>query len=160
VHEAICSPTQPFAPVNSVNNSRLSTYTRRTAAADPSYCFHEPAACQLQNCKSMNTRATLVLTGAAAFAGGLIAGILLAPESGHRMRSKLIARMNVPVRWVDDRLDELEGKLHDLENHVEGVRKQVRTATIGRVVPDVPDREAFDVDSAEIARELPRMPKR
>jgi gas vesicle protein len=108
----------------------------------------------------MNTRATLVLTGAAAFAGGLIAGILLAPESGHRMRSKLIARMNVPVRWVDDRLDELEGKLHDLENHVEGVRKQVRTATIGRVVPDVPDREAFDVDSAEIARELPRMPKR
>jgi hypothetical protein len=113
-----------------------------------------------QTPKLMNTRATLVLTGAAAFAGGLIAGILLAPESGHRMRGKLIARMNVPVRWVDDRLDELEGKLHDLESHVEGVRKQVRTATIDRVIPDVPDREAFDVDSAEIARELPRMPKR
>ena len=69
----------------------------------------------------MSTAKTLLL----GMAGGLVAGILLAPEKGSRTRSNLTKKGEDILDSFKDKfdglLDELSGKLEQAEKEIEGL---------------------------------------
>ena len=102
-----------------------------------------------------------VLTGLAAFAGGFLAGVLLAPSSGRETRDRLsdearnrMKSLEGQVRGVEDRLASLSDQIHDASD-------QFRTAAAHKVLPDVPeDPEAFKLDEEEVEADLRHMPRK
>ncbi len=121
-----------------------------------------------------STRDTL-LTALAAFAGGLLTGILIAPDSGARTRERIADEARARMKRLEGRLDSIQEQLSGLDDVLgrktadltrrarqvgEQVSARVRSAAheAGSVVPDDPD--AFHVDSGEVAHDLRRMPKK
>lgn len=105
-----------------------------------------------------------VITGLLAFAGGFLAGILLAPESGAKTRKKIAKEAQSQLRGLGKQLD-------GLETRIEGLQKQVReTGThLGERVVDAAKQvvttvteEAAEirVEANDVARDLRRMPRK
>lgn len=104
------------------------------------------------------------LTGLFAFAGGMLAGILLAPQSGAATRAKLSEEGRVQLKRMEDQLASLEKKLAEVGDHVVATSHEMggkmRESTVGQVLPDVPDAEAFKVDDKEVASDLRHLPRK
>jgi gas vesicle protein len=104
------------------------------------------------------------LTGLVAFAGGMLAGILLAPQSGADTRAKLSEEGKVQLKRMEDQLAALEQKLSEVGDQVvatsQEVGGKVRESTVGQVLPEVPDAEAFKVDDKEVASDLRHLPRK
>lgn len=74
-----------------------------------------------------------LLTGTTAFAGGLIAGLLLTPKSGRENR-KLISRYGEETkRWLEDRSRKFK---EDGEKRIDRVSKGIKK-TVKDSVPDL-----------------------
>lgn len=104
----------------------------------------------------------------AAFTGGLLAGLLLAPRSGRKMRRLIAKKAQAQSRWAEQRLHDVETQLSALEQQLRdagaGLSDQLRDATqkaVEQVTPTVPDDPAaWSVEGREVASELRRMPRR
>ncbi|RMF53896.1 MAG: YtxH domain-containing protein [Bacteroidetes bacterium] len=116
----------------------------------------------------MATNRNLFTTALLAFAGGLAAGLLFAPESGRTSREKLAARIRAERRRLERQIQALEEQLGHLEEQIvsaghemgERVREAAHRAE-EQITPDLPDDpEAFKVDDEEMAQDLRRMPRR
>ena len=115
----------------------------------------------------MNTRLAVLLTGLSSFAGGFILGLLVAPESGREARQRVSLAAHGSTRWMGDRLQELEGRLHEIEAQVQEtglhLSQRVREATgrtLDAYVPSVPNEDAWDIRREDLSRNLRRMPRR
>lgn len=114
----------------------------------------------------MRTTSNLLLTAAAAFSGGLLAGLLFAPQSGRRARAGIARRARGSHDWLTDRFRAVETRLGRLEDQVQDIGEQLserlRTTTsqaLDQVLPGLPEGDpAWSLDSREIARELRDMP--
>ena len=103
-------------------------------------------------------------TGLVAFAGGMLAGILLAPQSGAATRAKLSEEGRVQLKRMEDQLAVLEKKLSEVGGQVVAsgheMGGKMRESTVGQVLPDVPDSESFKVDDKEVASDLRHLPRK
>lgn len=108
-----------------------------------------------------------VAASIAAFAGGVLAGILFAPQSGREFRRAIANRALVPAHWVEGRFYEIERQLEALEQELRATSaefsEKLRDAThraVAQYVPDFPENpEAWDVDGPELTRDLPGLPR-
>ena len=106
-----------------------------------------------------------VLTGLAAFAGGVVAGILLAPQSGAETREQISGEAKASLRRLEGQIQGLEKRLADLgEQLKEGGQElgdKVKKSTIDQVLPEVPgDPAAFDLAGDDVSRDLRHMPRK
>lgn len=105
----------------------------------------------------------LLVTGLAAFAGGVVAGILFAPDSGARTRARIAEEARAQARNLEKKLSGLESKIDDLQKQVRetGTHLGERVVEAARhaaaPVPDDP--EAFHVEKGDVAQDLRRMPR-
>lgn len=113
----------------------------------------------------MNTKQSVLLTSALAFASGFLGGLLYASESGRQVRAQVSQRAAGSSRWLEQHLHGLEERLHELEGRLnavsEGVGARVRQATdraAEHYVPQAPSE--WDMHDADLARSLRRMPRR
>ncbi|MBO6577299.1 MAG: YtxH domain-containing protein [Rhodothermales bacterium] len=105
------------------------------------------------------------MTGVVAFAGGVVAGILLAPQSGAETRERLSDEARSRLSRIDGQLDGLEKRLAEVSAHLReashDLGERVKHSTVDQVLPDVPeDPEAFEVDRDEVASDLRHMPRK
>lgn len=115
----------------------------------------------------MRTSGRLLVTVAAAFAGGYLAGLLFAPLSGRQSRSAIAQRARSQSQRLEQQLHALEERLLDAEQQLEEAGHQfserVRDAThraMGHYVPTFDEEEVdWDVHKGEITRDLRRMPR-
>lgn len=114
----------------------------------------------------MKATTKLVLTAAAAFAGGYAAGLLTAPQSGSRLRRVVARQVGVPTRWVEARFHEIERQLVTLEHQLMAtsadLSERLREATHRAVdfyVPSMPEAASnWEVKDTEVTGDLRRMP--
>ncbi|MDX1546881.1 MAG: YtxH domain-containing protein [Rhodothermales bacterium] len=105
----------------------------------------------------MNNRLSLLLAAAAGFAGGLLTGLLAAPEAGHATRRRLADSARGSTRWMEDRLHALEAQLGEIEQQIE----DAGISLADQYLPGLPDDEAaWAVERDEIDRNLRRLPRR
>lgn len=118
----------------------------------------------------MNSRRDLDILVAAvvAFAGGLAAGLLLAPQSGRTLRGMIAERARAQTRWVEQQLNTVEERLATVEDRLresgQELGAKVREATqkaVDQVVPSLPDDpEEWNLEDKDVAGELRRMPRK
>jgi gas vesicle protein len=113
----------------------------------------------------MNTRQTQLLTAVAAFAGGFLAGVLLAPQSGREARRRIARTAQDSTRWVEDRLQTVETQLGALEQQIQAAGAQfgekvqeVAAKTVEQYVPSLPD-DSDLLEKEDLTRDLRRMPR-
>jgi gas vesicle protein len=114
----------------------------------------------------MNRNLSWIAALAAAFAGGLLTGILFAPRTGRDLRQSIASRALEPAHWAEERLQEIERQLVALERDLRASStefgeklRETTHRTVSHYVPEVPDdTKAWNVDSPEVTRDLPRMP--
>ncbi len=116
----------------------------------------------------MSTTSKLI-TAVSAFAGGILAGMLLAPESGKENRRRVAARMKEQSRKIEQQLNELEEKYHDIEKEVvatsHDIADKLRDKTYQTVdhyltsVPDDADKE-WGIEGEDVAQNLKRIPRK
>lgn len=101
------------------------------------------------------------LSGLVAFAGGVFAGFLLAPQSGAETRAKLSEEGRARLKGIEDQLESLESRLGELGGQVRAKGNQVKNSAVGQVLPDLPDDpEAFKVGDDDVAGDLRHMPRK
>ncbi|GIV59587.1 YtxH domain-containing protein [Rhodocaloribacter litoris] len=116
----------------------------------------------------MYTNRDLICTALLAFAGGVAAGILFAPDSGRASREKIAARLRAERRRIEQQLRAMEEQLSSLEAQLvsagQEVGEKVREAAQrvqAQLTPDLPgDPDAWKVEDNELGRDLRRMPRR
>ena len=105
-----------------------------------------------------------ILTGLLAFAGGFLAGVLLAPDSGSKTRERITKEAQSQLRNLGKQLD-------GLENRIDGLQKQVKEGgthlgervvdAAKQVVSGAADEAAdFTVEANDVAKDLRRMPRK
>jgi len=111
----------------------------------------------------MNSRQSLLLTALASFAGGFVAGVLMAPES----RRRLAAGAQGSARWVGHQMHAIEAQLTALEHQLNTISadlgERVRATTkeaFDPHVPSIPDEEMWEFEGEDVARDLRRMPRK
>lgn len=111
----------------------------------------------------MNATKSLFVA-AAAFAGGYLAGLMLAPYSGERNRRIVRDKLRAQSRWFEAQFATLEGKVEAMEQQVEHLGHEIADAahkTVEHFVPSLPDDpDAFHIERKDVAKDLRRMPKR
>lgn len=116
----------------------------------------------------MRHAANTLIVGLTAFAGGLIAGLLIAPESGEKSRRRLAAAARQQIDRLEGQVRTLERRLHEMEDDVRSsgrdIADRVRTATADAahaVLPDLGDEdEPWELGRQDVAHSLRRMPRR
>ncbi len=111
----------------------------------------------------MKTNPSLLLVGAVALAGGVVA-LLLAPRTGPALRQSFIRQARAQQRRLGDQWRQTEAQVARLEAHLHestvqfGERlREITGYTLDQYVPDFPD-EAWALDRDEMERDLRRMP--
>lgn len=115
----------------------------------------------------MNTRQTQLLTAVAAFAGGFLAGVLLAPQSGREARRRIVQTAQDSTRWVEDRLQTIETQLGVLEQQMQAAGAQfgekvreAATRTVEHYVPALSDDgDLLEMDQEDLTRDLRHLPR-
>ena len=115
-----------------------------------------------------NKTLDILIVGAAAFAGGYLAGVLLAPRSGEETRQQIGERAKAQTRWVEQRIARLEDQIGKVEEQLRqksgAFGDQVREAAqnaVDQVVPSLPDDpKAWGVGDDDVAGDLRHMPKK
>lgn len=118
--------------------------------------------------KKMSTTSKFI-TAVSAFAGGIIAGMLLAPDSGRENRRRVAEKMKEQSRRLEEQIGELEDKYRDIEKDVvesgQEIADKLRDRTYKTVdhyltsVPDDADKE-WGIERDDVAQNLKRMPRR
>lgn len=112
----------------------------------------------------MKRNTNWIVTAVAAFAGGYLAGMLFAPQSGRDLRRSIASRASEPAHWMEGRLHEIERQLSELERELRATSAEfgdrLREATqraVSHYVPENP--EPWRVERSEVTRELPGLPR-
>lgn len=108
----------------------------------------------------------LLLPTTLAFAGGLVSGLLLAPQRGRDLRAQLLRGFEQPSGWMEDRRKALEEQVARLEAQLhttsEAFAERFRELT-GEAVdayrPSLAD-TGWGVQRGDLARDLRFMPRR
>jgi len=104
-----------------------------------------------------------IITGLLAFAGGFLAGILLAPESGTKTRKKIAKEAQSQLRNLGKQLDGLEDRIEGLQKQVKQTGSHLGEKVVDaakQVVSTVTEEAAdFKVEQKEVAKDLRRMPR-
>jgi gas vesicle protein len=114
----------------------------------------------------MSQNNNTLLTALVAFAGGVLAGMLLAPQSGQESRRYLARQARQQARRAEEQWHRVEAKLSAVEQQVEHLGHQVgdrlREAgaqAVEQVRPAFPENpDEWKVKAAEMTQDLPRMP--
>lgn len=115
----------------------------------------------------MSQNNNILLTALAAFAGGVLAGLLLAPQSGQESRRYLARQARQQARRAEDQWHQVEAKLNAVEQQVEKIGHQVgdrlREAgaqAVDQIRPAFPENpDDWQVKAAEMTEDLSRMPR-
>ncbi len=101
---------------------------------------------------------------AVAFGAGMVAGMLMAPESGEENRKKVASQLRAYTDRLEKQLNEVEENLSKVEKQVvetsNELRTRVREAAARakeQIVSDGP--EPWEMERADVAQDLPKMPK-
>jgi hypothetical protein len=107
-----------------------------------------------------STRSVLVIT-AAAFAGGFMAGVLYQTPSARQFRGSLATSARTQAHWLEQRLEVLENQIRQLEGQLQQAGSDLGQRLRGAVArpQEEPERWDVDVDTREVERELPRIPR-
>ena len=88
-----------------------------------------------------------LLTGAAAFAGGIIAGLLLAPKSGKESRKWLHDQSDEAKTWLEDKSHKI---LEEGEKRIDRVSEGIKR-TVKENVPDLYEAtKAFKLEEDDV----------
>ena len=105
-----------------------------------------------------------IITGLLAFAGGFVAGILLAPESGAKTRKRISKEAQSQLRNLGKQLDGLEDRIDGLQKQVKegGAHLGERVVDKAKQVMSSVSEEAadFSVAANDVAKDLRRMPRK
>jgi gas vesicle protein len=109
----------------------------------------------------------VVFTTAVAFGAGVVAGMLMAPESGEENRKKLGAQLRTYTDSLEKQLREVERNLSKVEKQVVETSNELRTrvreaasrAKEEIVGVDDGSPTQWEMNRSDLAQDLPRMPK-
>lgn len=114
----------------------------------------------------MPRTSTLWFSTAAAFAGGLFSGLLVAPTSGREFRQRIVECTQTQGAWVERRLQRIETQLSALEDQMQTTTtafserfREVTGRALDAYVPTMPE-SSWAVEKGELARELRFMPRK
>jgi gas vesicle protein len=114
----------------------------------------------------MGKTASVIVIAAAAFGAGAVAGLLFAPASGEENRRKLAQQVKSQTASLEKQVKEVEKSLSSLEKQVKASSQEfgsrIKTAAssaMDRLVPDSRVDENWDMENADIASDLPHLPK-
>ena len=114
----------------------------------------------------MSTNRNMLLTAMAAFAGGFVAGLLCAPQSGSVLRRRIGDSMQAPTQWAERHFHEIEEQIEALEKRLVATSSEfsekLSAATkkaVENLVPSIPNEtESWDLEGSEIKQDLRRIP--
>lgn len=114
----------------------------------------------------MKAYKNVCITAVTAFAAGFLTAVFVTPQSGTQTRRKLAQYMNDQSQRLVQQLHSVEEQLVSLEHQIAKTSDQfsqrVAEATsraVSHYVPSIPSDEAgFEIDGAELMRDLRRMP--
>lgn len=105
-----------------------------------------------------------IITALLAFAGGFVAGILLAPESGSKTRKRIGKEAQSQLRNLGKQLDGLEDRIDGLQKQVKEGGAQLGERVVDKakqVIAGVAEEAAdFSVEANDVAKDLRRMPRK
>ncbi len=109
----------------------------------------------------------VVFSATVAFGAGIVAGMLMAPESGEKNRKRIAAQLRAYTDRVERQLSEVEKSISKVEEQVVETSNELRTRVrdaAGRareqITGDVGDSAAqWEMDRNDLAQDLPKMPK-
>lgn len=107
------------------------------------------------------------LVAVAAFAGGVLSGLLLAPESGQDVRRRVTRTARGSARWAGQRLHDVEDQLDALERQLQTLSAQLgqrlceaTQRAAHHYLPSAPaDEAAWTLEGADLVRDLRRLPR-
>lgn len=115
----------------------------------------------------MNTRVSILLTAVAGFAGGLLAGLLLAPQAGRATRRRLAESARDSTHWMEEQFHAFEHQLAEVEHQLQEagthLTDRVRAATqdaVDQYLPSMPDDETWALGRDDLSRDLRHLPRR
>ena len=105
-----------------------------------------------------------IITGLLAFAGGFLAGVLLAPESGAKTRKRIAKEAQSQLRHLGKQLDGLEDRIEGLQKQVKESGAHLGERVVGaakQVVSTVAEEAAeIRVEANDVAKDLRRLPRK
>jgi predicted metal-dependent hydrolase len=111
----------------------------------------------------MSSTRSILLTAAAAFAGGFAAAVYYQSPSAQRIRGSVASSAKVQSQWLEQRLAALENQIHHLEGQLQQVGSDFGQRFKDTVGPKKGHDQAqpldLDVDNKEVERELRRIPR-
>ena len=108
--------------------------------------------------KTMKNAKALFFVAAATFAGGFVTGLMAAPDSGQASRQRLAKKANDQRQRLGEHLRAIEKQLAALEQDLHLLGKRFSDQL--HATPEDEDAITWDVDSDEITRELPGIPRK
>ena len=109
----------------------------------------------------------MLLTAAAGFAGGLVLGLLLAPEAGRTTRRRLAESARDSTHWMEEQFHALEHQLEEVEHQLQEagthLTDRVRAATqsaVDQYLPSMPEDETWGLGHDDLSRDLRHLPRR
>jgi gas vesicle protein len=108
--------------------------------------------------KTMKNAKALFFVAAATFAGGFLAGLMAAPDSGHVSRQRLAEKAQTQRHRLGEHLQAIEKQLAALEQDLHLLGKRFSDQL--RSDDEAEEAITWDIDSEEVARELRGMPRK
>lgn len=106
----------------------------------------------------MKNTKTLLFVAAATFAGGFVAGLMAAPESGSASRRRLAEKAQIQRQRLGEHLQAIEQQLAALEQDLHLLGKRFSDQLRSDAGAEEPI--TWDLDSEEVTRELRGMPRK
>jgi len=114
----------------------------------------------------MSNQSNTLLAVLAGFAGGFVAGLLFAPQSGSSTRKRIGDSMQASTKWAERRFHEIEKHIEALEERLVATGSEfseklssTTKKAVDNLVPSIPDdAESWDLEGSELKQDLRRIP--
>ncbi len=114
----------------------------------------------------MGKTASVFVIAAAAFGAGAAAGLLFAPASGEENRRRLSIQVKAQTASLEQQVKDVEKNLSILEDQVKASGQQLgsrvksaATSAMDRLIPEAEKDVPWEIDNADLATDLPHLPK-
>lgn len=115
----------------------------------------------------MNTRFSHIVTVAAAFTAGICTGLMLAPESGKKLRRRMRVEARLQLRAAEEKLEMVEEQLAKVNDRIQTASKdlgdkvrEVAQEAADEVIPDLAKEGGWDLTKDEIQQDLRHLSRR
>lgn len=108
------------------------------------------------------TRTNVLLTALATFAGGFVAGLILAPQSGRDARGALAQKLRAQTQRLEAHVHAVEAHIEEVEAHLQHSGEALGSRVKGALdvqVAGALEEDAWSLEQEDLARDLRQLPR-